>query len=283
MEHKALGKGLAALIPEKQESTKSDLVAYVRTEKVRFNQSQPRSGYDQEKLNELIASIKEKGLLQPILVREKEDGYEVIAGERRLRAAMALGLEEVPVAIKNVTDKDSFVLALIENIQREDLNPIEQAKAYKKLIEDFHLTQENIAQSVGKDRSTVTNFLRLLKLSDEIQESLYRGELSFGHARALLSIEDLQQQKEIFNYIRLHGASVRELEKLIRKKIDKRSINGRRGLLQKQYEIIILEEDLQKALGTKVQIRAKKRKGKIIIEYYSLGDLERIIKVIKNV
>src|SRR3990167_7897714 len=173
----------------------------MKTAQIKDNALQPRLHYGEEKLADLIASIKEKGVLQPILVRESKDGYEVVAGERRLRAARALNLEEVPVILKKVSDQEALVIALVENIQREELNPIEEAKAFRRLIDDFQLSQDDVAQSVGKDGSTISNTLRLLKLPDNIQEALFSGALSMGHARALLGVEDSEEQQEIFAHV----------------------------------------------------------------------------------
>ena len=275
MENRALGKGLSALIPEKVEAKSSD-IRHLQTALIEDNRFQPRTNYDDAKLNDLKASIKEKGLLQPILVREKSAGrFEVIAGERRLRAARDLKLESVPVIIKNVNDQEALVIALIENIQREELNPVEEAEAYRKLIEDFKYTHDSVAQSVGKDRSTVSNLLRLLKLPDEIRKSLYDGALSVGHARALVGLESVVLQQELFETTLKKGLSVRQLEGLV-----KTAANQKRRKNSKvpAPEIVILEDNLQKFLGTKVRILPSKKRGKIVIEYYSLQDLDRIIK-----
>jgi len=222
MEGKALGKGLSALIPKANTQTKTEVVSYLKTSSIRDNSLQPRTNYNDEKLNDLKASIKEKGVLQPILVREKEGQHEVVAGERRLRAARALGLEEIPAIIKEVTDQEAFVIALIENIQREELNPIEEAEAYRKLIEEFGYTQEDVAQSVGKDRSTISNLLRILRLPAEIRKSVYDGELSVGHARTLLGVNVPAEQMRLFALSIKKGFSVRELENLVQSKTGKK-------------------------------------------------------------
>lgn len=281
MSGKALGKGLSALIPKIDEQSKGKAVLYFKTSSILDNSLQPRTNYNDEKLKDLMASIKEKGVLQPILVREKDGKYEVIAGERRLRAARALNLEEIPAIVKDVTDQEAFIIALIENIQREELNPIEEAEAYRKLIEEFEYTQEEVAQSVGKDRSTVSNLLRVLKLPTEIRKSVYNGELSVGHARALLSVEIPTEQKRIFALILKKGLSVREVENLVQSKTKggTRRASPQAG---KDHEIIALEEDLQKTLGTKVRVIPQKKRGKVVIEYYSLDDLDRIIRLIKK-
>ena len=286
MQHSVLGKGLSALIPERVDFLKENItpenVLYVNTEKIRDNALQPRAYYDQEKLAELQASIKEKGILQPILVRPVDDGYEVVAGERRLRAARGLNLKEVPVVVRNVNAEEALVLALIENVQREDLNPIEEAQAFKRLADEFHMSHEDIAKSVGKDRSTISNTLRLLNLPQEIQDSVFAGKISMGHARALLAVEDLSAQKKIFSDIIKKGMSVRELENLINVKIEGLA---RKKILKakvRDHEMVLLEEELQRVLGTKVRIQAKKKRGKLIIEYYSLDDFDRILKILKR-
>ena len=220
-------------------------------------------------------------MLQPILVREKDGQYEVVAGERRLRAARSLDLKEIPAIVRDVSDQEAFIIALIENIQREELNPIEEAEAYRKLIEEFGSTQEEVAQSVGKDRSTVSNLLRILRLPDEIRKSIYDGELSAGHARALLSVEIPTERGRLFALTIKKGLSVRELENLVRSKAKggTRRVGPRTG---KDHEVVALEESLQKILGTKVRVMPQKKRGKIVIEYYSLDDLDRIIELIKK-
>ena len=294
MENKALGKGLSALISKKpSESTSnkdilsleinpSGNVAYVKTISILGNRFQPRTNYDETKLEDLKASIKEKGVLQPILVRKHEDGYEVVAGERRLKAAKALGLEQVPVIIKNVTDREALVLALVENIQREELNAIEEALGFKRLIEEFQFTQEAVAEAVGKDRSTVTNLLRLLRLPDEIQKQVADAKLSMGHARALLSLEDATIQKKMAKVIIDKGLSVRQVEDLVKKAHQGQNIIQAAKTKSKNRDIEILEEELRKILGTKVFVKDKKGKGKLVIEYYTLDDFDRILGVLRK-
>ena len=283
MENRALGKGLSALIPEKVGIEKSESVKFVKTLEIKENNFQPRTNFDSEKLSDLITSIKEKGVLQPILVRKKESGYEVIAGERRLRAARALAMDEVPVIVKSVNDQEALVLALVENIQREELNAIEEAHAFKRLIDDFNFTQDIVAQSVGKDRSTISNFLRLLRLPGEIQKSISSETISMGHARALLSVENSREQKRLFDRTIKKGLSVRELENLIKPGISR---SGKRKKIiasqQKDTYLAAIEEELQKILGTKVRIQAQQKRGKVVIEYYSPTDLERIVETIKK-
>lgn len=274
MDKRALGKGLSALIPERQQ-TKSERVAFLRTDLINDNSHQPRMHYDIEKIEDLKKSIKEQGILQPILVREKSDGYEVIAGERRLKAARALGLEEVPVIIKEVSDKDAFVIALIENIQREELNPIEEAEAYQKLINQFEYTQEQVAESVSKNRSTVTNSLRLLKLPEDIKQSVFNGDISMGHARALLGADSSSEQKRIHDLILRNNISVREVEAQI--KVQQKNQKQTKEIKEKSPQIVEIQDGLQKILGTKVIVDSKKKRGKIVIEYYSLEELKRIV------
>jgi ParB family transcriptional regulator, chromosome partitioning protein len=280
MQNRALGKGLSALIPEQTEKMKGQTIAYLKTDLIADNKLQPRQHYNDDKLTDLKNSIKEKGVLQPILVRRKGDGYEVIAGERRLKAAKALKLEEIPVIIKDVNDNEALVLALIENIQREELNPIEEAKAYKKLIDEFHYSQEVIADSVGKDRSTISNMLRLLKLPKEIQQALFDGIISMGHARALLGLEDTEEQSACFLAAIKKDLSVREIEKLIQVKTQNSTKKTKTTV--KYPQLAALAEALQLFLGTKVRVIPNNKRGKIVVEYYSLEDLERIIQIIKG-
>ena len=282
MDNKALGKGLSALIPEKAVSAKAEGILQVKLDIIKANSLQPRKEYSEEKLSDLISSIKEKGVLQPILVRERDGGYEVIAGERRLRAARFLNMTEIPVIVKNVSDQEALVLALVENIQREELNCIEEAQAFKQLIEGFGYDQEAVAKAVGKDRSTISNTLRLLKLSLEIQGSVAQGKISEGHARALLSIEDEREQKIIFDYVVQKGISVRALEEICRTGLPGTPRRGKTKTATRDHHLMHLEEDLRRALGTKVKIVAQRKKGKIIIEYYSNLELDRIIHVIKR-
>jgi len=292
MDKKALGKGLSALISNKPADLRQEIsnleinsssanVAYVKTISILENRFQPRKNYDESKLDDLKASIKEKGVLQPILVRRHENGFEVVAGERRLRAAKLLGLEEVPVIIKNVTDREALVLALVENIQREELNAIEEALGFKRLMEEFQFTQEAVAEAIGKDRSTVTNLLRLLRLPEEIQKQVADEQLSMGHARALLSLEDSGIQRKMAKVIIDRGLSVRQVEEFVKKAHQGQNI-VQSASKPKNRDIEILEEELRKILGTKIFIKDKKGKGKLIIEYYNLDDLDRILGVLRK-
>jgi ParB family chromosome partitioning protein len=280
MERKALGKGISALIPERELQHREEII-YVQTEKIKPNPFQPRENFDSQSIGELAQSIKEKGVIQPLLVRQKGDYYELIAGERRLRAANLLHLKEIPIIIKNVEDKDSLELALIENIQRQDLNPIEEAHAYQYLIDKFAVTQEKISEVLGKARVTITNTLRLLKLPQEIQEEIKNGRLSFAHGRALLELEDQDQQRRLMQEVILKVLSVRELENLIKSMRSKRTKQKRASLSQEPY-LAVLQEGLQQFLGTKVKISMRKKQGHILIEFYSREGLEGIIKRIKE-
>lgn len=268
----ALGKGLNALIPEKGEE-----VLYLDVDRIMPGKQQPRRVFHEESLKELAASIKEKGVLQPIIVSRTGDGaFNLIAGERRWRASVLAGLKKIPALIKNVASKDSLEIALIENIQREDLNPIETAEAFNRLVKDFDLTQEDLAVRVGKERATVANYLRLLKLPDEIKTMLYNGSLSMGHARALLAVEGRTRQIEAARKIIKSSLSVRETE-LLAKNISKPPRSGDK----KDPQIASLEEKLIKHLGTKVRISHKGKKGgKIEIEYYSLDEFDRLLEIL---
>lgn len=283
MERRALGKGLGALIPEKAVDTAAhkEEVLYLQPGQIKPNPFQPREDFDQQSIDELAQSIKEKGVIQPLLVRRRGDNYELIAGERRFRAANSLALKEIPVIVREVSDQDSLELALIENIQREGLNPIEEAHAYQHLMDKFKVSQEKISEVLGKARVTITNTLRLLKLPHEIQQELKKGRISFGHGRALLEIEDENQQRRLAQDTISKGLSVRELENLIKSKrprLIKRSI----GPGQREPIVAILEEQLQHALATKVRISKRKKRGHINIEFYSEEDLQRIVNVIKG-
>ncbi|MBM3249074.1 MAG: ParB/RepB/Spo0J family partition protein [Candidatus Omnitrophica bacterium] len=282
---KVLGKGLSALIPEgdinrgfiDKEPTG---IVYLNTSELKPSRYQPREEFNDGRLQELVSSVKEKGFLQPILVRRVADGYELIAGERRLRAARALGMSEVPAIIKSVSEEDSLVLSIIENVQREELNPMEEAHAFQRLIDEFNFTQEHVAQSVGKDRSTVANTLRLLNLPQDIQDAVSRGTITMGHARCLLSLDNGPEQSELFKKALANSLSVRELENLIKTK-SKRPAKRIRDERKEPF-LLAAEEALQHTLATKVRIFQGKKRGKILIEYYSKDELNRIIDIIRR-
>lgn len=283
MERRALGKGLSALIPEKtvESAAHKEEIVYVQSGQIKPNPFQPREDFDQQSIEELAQSIREKGVIQPLLVRRKGDNYELIAGERRLRAANSLGLKEIPIIVRDVTDQDSLELALIENIQREGLNPIEEAHAYQHLLDKFNVTQEKISEVLGKARVTITNTLRLLKLPHEIQDEMKKGRISFAHGRSLLEVEDANRQRSLAQDIISKGLSVRELESLIKSSRPK-AVKRKIGAGQREPIVAILEEQLQHALATKVRISKRKKRGHINIEFYSQEDLERIVNVIKG-
>ncbi len=286
MEKRVLGRGLGALIPEKASLDKSKIleskvyqgITNIPLEKIKTNKYQPRAEFNAKALEDLVASIKEKGIIQPILVRPKDGDYELIAGERRYRAAKSLNLTELPAIIKDASDLDSFELALIENIQREDLNPIDQAKAYKRLIEEFNMTQDHIADTIGKDRATVANILRLLKLPEKIQDYVSRGTISMGHARAILALSDTKEQMRLFTKLIKSDLSVRDTERYA-KNI---SLTKNKKIQDKDPNIVSLEETLRQILGTKVRIFRSKKGGKIEIEFYSDSDLEKLITLLKS-
>jgi ParB family chromosome partitioning protein len=272
---KALGRGLSALFPDTVMSETDKGFFYCPIESISPNPHQPRQNFSDSELIKLADSIKEKGVIQPILVSKTKDGFQLIAGERRWRAAQKAGLDKIPVWIRDVSPSETLELALIENIQRKDLNPIEESSAYHELIQKFHLTQEALSKRVGKNRSTIANFLRLLKLPAIIQQDLIDGQLTTGHARVLVAIESLSAQKEVRDLIIKKSLSVRQTEDLVKKilTIKKPKIPQ----TETDHYIESLSKDLQKSLGTKVVIRRKGQKGKIIIEFYSDEDLGRLI------
>ena len=277
----ALGKGLGALIPEesKQNIKEKKQPLSISLNLIKSNSEQPRKSFDDEKIAELAQSIKEHGIIQPILLNRDGDKYIIVAGERRWRAAKSLGLKEVPAIIMDLTEKDVLEISLIENIQRQDLNPIEEALAYKKLLKDFDLTQDELSKRIGKSRVAISNTIRLTALCDTVKQYLIDEVISEGHGRALLSIEDPKIQAEIAQKVIDEKLSVRELEKLIKFiKLDKKPKDKVRELNNPYYKDIT--ERLQNYFGTRVSISNKNNKGKIEIEYYSEEDLQRILEII---
>jgi len=272
---KALGRGLSALFPDTVMSETDKGFFYCPIESISPNPHQARQNFSDVELIELADSIKEKGVIQPILVSKTKDGFQLIAGERRWRAAQKAGLDKIPVWIRDVSPAETLELALIENIQRKDLNPIEESSAYQELIQKFHLTQEALSKRVGKNRSTIANFLRLLKLPAIIQQDLIDGQLTTGHARVLVAIESLSAQKEVRDLIIKKSLSVRQTEDLVKKILTLKKPKSPKT--ETDHYIESLSKDLQKSLGTKVVIRRKGKKGKIIIEFYSDEDLGRLI------
>lgn len=281
MERKALGKGISALIPEK-EPEKGEKIIYLKLGQIKSSPLQPRELFDSQTLEELTQSIKEKGVIQPVLVRRRGEDYELIAGERRLRAANLLQINEIPAIVKDVDDRNSLELSLMKNIQRENLNPIEEAHAYQYLIDKFNLTQERISEILGKARTTITNTLRLLKLPQEIQEEIKRGRISYGHGRALLELEDQNQQRRLAQEVIASGLSVRELENLIKRQRPRLSKRRMSPKAARDPYVLVLEEELQHILATKVRISKRKKRGHILIEFYSSEDLERIADKIRR-
>ena len=297
---KALGKGLDSLIPENpkvntvshaaQNEDKNDSykdAVMVDIQKVEPNRSQPRKNFDEDALLELSDSIKLYGILQPLLVQDKKEYYEIIAGERRWRAAKMAKLKEIPVIIKSFSEQEVLEISLIENIQREDLNPIEEAIAYKRLLEEFHLRQDEIADRVSKSRTAVTNSMRLLKLSEQVQQMLIDDMITSGHARALLTIQDQDKQYTIAQKIFDEKLNVRDTEKLVKKlENETESIPIKEEIIDTKLDIIYqdLAEKMKGILGTKVMIHKKDaNKGKIEIEYYSPEELDRIMELFQTI
>lgn len=281
-EMRGLGKGIRALIPEGMDSSRSSgEVLRVPVDAIQPNPYQPRKVLDEARIQELANSIKESGLIYPLLVRKSiRSGvdrpiYELIAGERRLRALRKLGEEMAPVIVKEVNDQDALELALIENLQREELNPIEQAAAYQRLLSEFGLTQEQVAASVGKERATVANTVRLLKLAPTVQEEVARGRLTLGHARALLALESHRSQQELAQRAVAGGLSVRQVERAVQETNQRPS--GGRLSKQRDPHLAAMEQRMQRSLGTNVQIFHGRTRGWIRVAYYSLKDLDRLI------
>lgn len=309
MAKKGLGKGLGAIfgedvVKENKEETEKKAKAkaeakaaeemdekgrilMLKLDLVQPNKEQPRKTFDEEKINELAESIKNYGVLQPLLVQKNDSFYEIIAGERRWRAAKAAGLKEVPAVLKEYSKQEAMEISLIENVQRADLNPIEEALGYKQLINEFGLTQEEIAVRVAKSRTVITNTMRLLKLDEQIQNMLVQGVITSGHARALLSLEDTQMQLKAAKEILDKKLSVRETERLV-KRLQKEASGEKKEEKKKDETLALIYQDLEdrmkSVMGTKVSIHNKdKNKGRIEIEYYSEAELERIVEMIESI
>ncbi|MBP8975877.1 MAG: ParB/RepB/Spo0J family partition protein [Bacteroidetes bacterium] len=290
-----LGRGLDALIPKsqlpeinihdstlKRDTGENGIIATIEVERIQPNPFQPRTDFDQSSLEELANSIREKGIIQPVTVRRISGGYQLISGERRLRAAQMARLKTIPAYIMNIaTDEEMLELALVENIQREYLNPMEIAVAYQRLIDECHLSQDEIAKRVGKDRTTVTNFLRLLKLPQKIQEGLRKNKITTGHARALINLPNERTQLRLYEKIVAEGLSVRKVEELVRN-VGKHNVKSgsQSHRTESGGELEHLEGQLRELLGTKVRVQNKgDGKGEIIIEFYSLDDFERLFEI----
>ena len=278
MSKRGLGKGLEALIP-KAEHKEKELVIEMDIESLTPNLFQPRKNFDKEKMEELKGSIKKHGIIQPIVVRKMANGYEIVVGERRLKAAKEIGLKKIPAIIKTFNNEKSLEIALVENIQREDLNPVEQANAFKRLIDEFDLTQQELAEATGKSRALVANTIRLLKLNPEIQKNISEGKISFGHAKLLLSIEDEEVQKAVCDRIIVNDLSVRDTERLIKniEKAQKKQLKVKNITIERFPEV---EGRLREVLGTKISILYDGKKGKINIEFYNKEDLRRIVDLL---
>lgn len=282
---RGLGKGLSALIPEESQISlfEDDLskgsIIELDIDSIESNKEQPRKTFEKESLEELVNSIRLYGILQPIVVRKKDNKYEIIAGERRWRAAKEANLEKVPCIIKEADDTQALKLALIENIQRENLNPIEEAYAYKTLIDEYNLTQEEVAQALGKSRSYIANTLRLLNLDEEIIDYISQGKITSGHGKALLGVKSKKDRLELAKEIVEKNLNVREAEKMASKISSKKS---KEKSVEKNPFISQIEDNLMRALGTKVTLTTKKNGGKIEIEFYNDDDLQRIVEIITD-
>lgn len=276
----ALGKGLGALIPEESIVEEKSNNLLIPLNKIKSNSDQPRKNFDSDKIVELAESIKHHGIIQPLILKRVADEYIIVAGERRWRAAKSLGLKEVPAIIMDLSDKQVLEISLIENIQRQDLNPIEEAMAYKKLLSDFKLTQEELSKRIGKSRTAITNSMRLINLDERVQVYLIEGVISEGHGRALLAISDGDKQYELSQRVIDEKLSVREIERIVKNILTdndkpKEKVNKE---LNSYYRDI--KDRLQEYFGTKVNLSNKKNRGKIEIEYYSEEDLQRILDII---
>lgn len=285
MVKKGLGKGLDALfssveaVKENKEILEKE-IQEIKINDIEPNSEQPRKFFNDEKINTLAESIKQHGIIQPIVVKNEGNIYKIIAGERRWRAARIAGLKTIPVIVKNISSRQVMEIALIENIQREDLNPIEEAEAYDKLLKEYNLTQEKLSEVIGKSRSAIANTIRLLILTEKVKNMLIEGAISSGHARTLITITDKEKQETIAEEIVNKGLNVRETEKLIKK------INiSRQKNIQKEKDVNILEIEnkLKDLFGTKVEIQNNKNNGKILIEYYSKEELDRIMELIEKI
>lgn len=275
----ALGKGLGALIPEESLDNEKDRLL-IPLNKIKSNSDQPRKNFDSDKIVELAESIKHHGIIQPLILKKIEDEYIIVAGERRWRAAKSLGLKEVPAIIMDLSDKQVLEISLIENIQRQDLNPIEEALAYKKLLSDFKLTQDELSKRIGKSRTAITNCMRLINLDKRVQQYLIDGVISEGHGRTLLAITNNDIQYELSQRIIDEKLSVREIERIVKNLLNdtnKTKERKEKGLNSYYRDI---KDKLQNHFGTKVNLSNKKNKGKIEIEYYSDEDLQRILDII---
>ena len=273
---KGLGKGLGALISSAEDE--DNAVREIKINEIEPNADQPRKHFDDEKLAQLAESIKQHGVVQPLIVQREGSTYKIVAGERRWRASRLAGLQTVPAIIRDFTNKQVMEVALIENLQREDLNPIEEAEAFEKLLKDYGMTQEEISAVVGRSRPAIANSVRLLTLQDKIKSMIIGGEISSGHARALIAIEDKSVQLNVAEKIAKKNLNVRETELLVKKITSKRIVKSK----EPDAEYMAIEERLREILGTKVKITHNKKNGKILIEYYSEDELDRILNLMER-
>jgi ParB family transcriptional regulator, chromosome partitioning protein len=282
MNRRPLGRGLSALISTDQQSAASDEIREIELDLIRPGSQQPRTNFDQAKLDELAQSIRSTGIIQPLLVRPKGGLFELVAGERRWRAAQLAGLARIPAIVRDIPDERLLEMALVENIQRQELNPIEEALAYKRLIESLGLTQEEVAQRVGRDRTFVTNYLRVLKLPTDIQKLIETDKLSFGHARTLLAINDPMVQRRLAHKIAKYKWSVRETEQRVKNLTNPPEPKASKSAHHTDPNVRAAEAKLRRALATQVRIQPARSgtPGRIEIEYYSLEDLDRIYRVL---
>jgi ParB family chromosome partitioning protein len=283
---RGLGKGLGALIPQGSVFVGGRTIVNIEVTKISPNPRQPRTRFSRDALISLSESIKEQGVIEPVLTRMRDGKYELIAGERRFRAAKMAGLTVIPSIVKDFSDEQSLELALIENLQREDLNAMDEAEGYARLAKEFSMTQEQIAKKVGKDRSTVTNMLRLLTLPEKITHSLRKEEITVGHARALLAITEAEKQLEVYRQILKNNLNVRDVELLAtggQEKIQVTRKGGRRRLFTQNAELNALVERLTTHLGTKVKVFGTQERGKLEVYYYSKDDLERVVNLLTAV
>lgn len=256
-------------------------IEYIDINNIKPNSNQPRKTFDEDKLAELAASIEEHGLIQPVVLRKADKGFEIVAGERRWRAARKIGIKEIPCIVKELTDEENMLLAIIENMQREDLNPIEEAEGIRQMIDTYGLTQEEVSKSVGKSRPYIANSLRLLRLPEAVRKYVEDGSLSTGHAKAIAAVSDEKKQVELAETAIKNGLSVRQLEKLAQQ--DKNGVRAKSRVKTKSADVKRVEEDLKNALGTRVTLNQKGKKGKIEIEFYSKDELERLIELLKSI
>lgn len=274
---KRLGRGLADIIEPASTARTASSFVYLKAEQIKPNRFQPRTRITEETLEELKASIKRSGMIEPVVVRPLAHGtYELVAGERRLRASQAIGLQEVPAIVKTLSDKEALEISLVENVQRVDLNPVDEARGYARLLDEFGYTQEDIASAVGKDRATIANFLRVLTLPEGILAGLGAGEIALGHAKALLTIAERARQLEVFHKAKKNGLSVRAVEALAGMLSPARRRRARKTDAQWKP----LEDDLRKVLGTKVSLTSRKKGGRIVIEFFSTEDLARLAQLL---